>query len=63
MRTTLGYLHGGLAMKFAKPPLAIEQQIYLFQSRVMTIDDQDRDLFTFSFSPNSTVLYTLGNMA
>ena len=42
MRTTAGYLHGGLAMKFTKPPLSIEEQIRLLQSRGMTIDDPDR---------------------
>ncbi len=42
MRTTVGYLSGGLAMKFTKPPLAIEQQIVLLQSLGMTIDDPDR---------------------
>jgi abortive infection bacteriophage resistance protein len=42
MRTTAGYLYGGLAMKFTKPPLSIEQQIRLLQSRGMTIANPDR---------------------
>ena len=42
MRTTAGYLYGGLAMKFTKPPLSIEQQIRLLQSRGMTINNPDR---------------------
>lgn len=42
MRTTAGYLYGGLAMKFTKPPLSIEQQIGLLQSRGMTIANPDR---------------------
>lgn len=42
MRTTAGYLYGGLAMKFTKPPLSIEQQVHLLQSRGMTIDNPDR---------------------
>lgn len=42
MRTTAGYLYGGLAMKFSKPPLFIEQQIRLLRSRGMTIDNPDR---------------------
>jgi len=42
MRTQAGYLYGGLAMKFTKPPLSIEEQICLLQSRGMTIDNPDR---------------------
>ena len=42
MRTKVGYLYGGLAMKFTKPPLSIEQQFPLLQSRGMTIDGRDR---------------------
>jgi len=42
MRTTVGYLYGGLAMKFTKPPLNVKQQIALLQSRGMTIEDPAR---------------------
>jgi abortive infection bacteriophage resistance protein len=42
MRTTAGYLYGGLAMKFTKPPLSIEKQINLLQSRGMAIDNSKR---------------------
>lgn len=43
MRTTAGYLYGGLAMKFTKPPLSIEQQLRLLQSRGMAIENHERD--------------------
>lgn len=42
MRTMAGYLYGGLAMKFTKPPLSIQDQIHLLQSRGMAISDADR---------------------
>lgn len=42
MRTMAGYLYGGLAMKYTKPPLFIEQQIDLLKSRGMTIDNPAR---------------------
>ena len=42
MRTPAGYLYGGLAMKYTKPPLFIDQQIDLLISRGMKIDNRDR---------------------
>jgi abortive infection bacteriophage resistance protein len=41
-RTPAGYLFGGLAVKYTKPPLSIQDQIELLRSRGMEIADPSR---------------------